>query len=130
MNREHSPAALIAMAQETFAQQFDEERLARLAGLVDLVRPGPVDLDDPALAGDLSRVEVLITSWGALPLTAARLDRMPALRAVFHAAGSVRNIATEAFWAHGITITSAADANAVPVAEFTFASIVLAGKRA
>jgi len=80
MNREHSPAALIAMAQETFAQQFDEERLARLAGLVDLVRPGPADLDDPALAGELSRVEVLITSWGGLPLTAARRARRRSVR--------------------------------------------------
>src|SRR5690606_16160713 len=30
----------------------------------------------------------------------------------------------------GITLTSVPDANAIPVAEFTFASIVLAGKRA
>jgi phosphoglycerate dehydrogenase-like enzyme len=130
MHREHSPAALLTMNPATFAQQFDQERRARLSTLVDLVRPGPVDLDDAALAADLSRVEVLITSWGALPLTAERLDRMPALRAVFHAAGSVRHLATDAFWARGITITSAAAANAVPVAEFTFASIVLAGKRA
>jgi phosphoglycerate dehydrogenase-like enzyme len=73
---------------------------------------------------------VLITSWGAPQLTAERLARMPALRAVFHCAGTVRGIATDAFWARGVTITSAADANAIPVAEFTFASIVLADKRA
>lgn len=130
MNPEQSPAALIAMPPETFAQQFDEERLVRLDALAALVLRGPADLDDPALAGELSGVEVLITSWGAPRLTAERLDRMPALRAVFHAAGSVRHIATDAFWARGITVTSAAGANAVPVAEFTFASIVLAGKRA
>ncbi|RXZ68648.1 hydroxyacid dehydrogenase [Agromyces albus] len=130
MNREHIPAALIAMQSPTFAQQFEEERFARLSALVDLLRPSPADLDDPALAVDVSRVEVLITSWGAPRLTAERLDRMPALRAVFHAAGSVRQITTDAFWERGITITSAAGANAVPVAEFTFASIVLAGKRA
>lgn len=130
MNNEHPPAAMIAMEADAFERQFDDERLARLAGLVDLVHSCPADLDDPALIDELSCVEVLITSWGAPPLTAERLDRMPSLLAVFHAAGSVRNIATDAFWARGITITSAAGANAVPVAEFTFASIILAGKRA
>jgi phosphoglycerate dehydrogenase-like enzyme len=49
---------------------------------------------------------------------------------VFHAAGSVRAHVSEAFWERGILITSAADVNAVPVAEFTLAAILLAGKRA
>lgn len=131
MTREPRPTALIAMWPEAFAEQFDEERIGRLESLVELVSPHPVaDLDDDLLAADLARVEVLVTSWGAQQLTAERLARMPALRAVFHCAGTVRGIATDAFWARGITITSAADANAIPVAEFTFASIVLADKRA
>ncbi|MRG61221.1 hydroxyacid dehydrogenase [Agromyces sp. CFH 90414] len=124
------PAALIAMQPEVFALQFDPHRLGRLEQLVDLLLPGIADLDDAATAGVLGRVEVLVTSWGAPALTADRLDRMPALRAVFHAAGTVRPLTTDAFWHRGIRITSAADANAIPVAEFTFASIVLAGKRA
>ena len=131
MTREPRPAALIAMWPEAFFQQFDEARIGRLESLVELVTPSPVtDLDDPALAAELARVEVLVTSWGAPRLTAERLERMPALRAVFHAAGTVRGIATEAFWQRGITVTSAAEANSIPVAEFTFASIVLADKRA
>lgn len=131
MTSEPRPAALIAMWPEAFAQQFDEERVGRLESLVGLVSPDPVvDLDDPALAVDLARVEVLVTSWGAPRLTADVLHRMPSLRAVFHAAGTVRGLATDAFWQRGITVTSAAEANAIPVAEFTFASIVLADKRA
>ena len=131
MTREPRPAALIAMWPEAFFQQFDEARIGRLESLVELVTPSPVtDLDDPVLADELARVEVLVTSWGAPRLTAERLERMPALRAVFHAAGTVRGIATDAFWQRGITVTSAAEANSIPVAEFTFASIVLADKRA
>ncbi|WP_395244009.1 hydroxyacid dehydrogenase [Agromyces sp. MMS24-K17] len=131
MSPEHRPAALIAMWPESFDQQFDDTRMARLDALVDLLVPGPVvDLADPAVAPRLAEVEVLVTGWGAPRLTPELLAAMPALRAVFHAAGTVRGIATDAFWARGITITSAADANAVPVAEFTFASIVLANKRA
>ncbi|WP_448003493.1 hydroxyacid dehydrogenase [Agromyces bauzanensis] len=131
MTSEPRPAALIAMWPEAFAQQFDEERVGRLESLVELVSPDPViDLDDPALAADLGRVEVLVTSWGSPRLTADVLHRMPALRAVFHAAGTVRGLTTDAFWERGITVTSAAEANSIPVAEFTFASIVLADKRA
>jgi len=55
---------------------------------------------------------------------------MPKLRAVFHCAGTVRSFASDELWERGILVTNGADANAIPVAEFTFASIVLAGKKA
>lgn len=78
----------------------------------------------------LSQVEVLFTGWGGPRLDAAFLDRLPALRAVFHAGGTVRMLVTDEFWERDIVLTTAASANAAPVAEFTFASIVLALKRA
>lgn len=123
------PRTLLAMSEDAAQTVFDERRLARLAQLCDLASTAPVDLDavtDDELAG----VEVLVTSWGAPELSATRLARLPRLRAVLHAAGSVRAIVTDALWERDILVTSAADANAVPVAEFTFATIVLAGKRA
>jgi lactate dehydrogenase-like 2-hydroxyacid dehydrogenase len=118
------------MWPDTFATQFDAPRMARLDELCRLERPAPVDLDDPSLGDRLARVEVLVTSWGAPTLTGDRLDRMPKLRAVFHGAGTVRPLVTDEFWERGIVITSAAEANAIPVAEFAYAQIVLAGKRA
>jgi phosphoglycerate dehydrogenase-like enzyme len=119
------------MWPDTFATQFDAQRAERLGALCRLDQPVvAADLDDPALADRLAGVEVLVTSWGAPALTAERLDRMPKLRAVFHGAGTVRGLVTEEFWERGIVITSAAEANAIPVAEFTYAQIVLAGKRA
>jgi phosphoglycerate dehydrogenase-like enzyme len=124
------PSALLAMWPDTFATQFDAPRMARLDELCRLDRPAPVDLDDPSLGDRLARVEVLVTSWGAPTLTGDRLDRMPKLRAVFHGAGTVRPLVTDEFWERGIVITSAAEANAIPVAEFAYAQIVLAGKRA
>lgn len=123
------PRTLLAMSDDAAQTVFDERRLARLAQLCDLASTAPVDLD--AVADDeLADIEVLVTSWGAPELDAARLARLPRLRAVLHAAGSVRTIVTDALWERGILVTSAADANAVPVAEFTFAAIILAGKRA
>jgi len=119
------------MWADTFATQFDAQRAERIGALcrLDLPVVAP-DLDDPALADRLAGVEVLVTSWGAPALTAERLDRMPKLRAVFHGAGTIRGLVTQDFWERGIVITSAAEANAIPVAEFAYAQIVLAGKRA
>jgi len=131
MTRSTAPEALVVMAPDVYERQFDDARLSRLRGLARV--PEPVladDLDDPALAGRLATVEVLLTGWGAPRLDAERLARMPRLRAMLHCAGSVRAHVSPAFWERGIRATSAAEANAVPVAEFTFAAIVLAGKKA
>lgn len=45
-----------------------------------------------------------------------------------HAAGSVKHHITPACWERGLRVTSAAAANALPVAEYTLAAILLAGK--
>lgn len=119
------------MAAEAFAVLFDDSRRARFAELADTSAPMLISApENPDLAEALAETEVLITSWGAPQLDAGLLARMPRLRAVFHAAGSIRALVSDEFWARGIRITSAADANAVPVAEFTLATILLAGKRA
>jgi phosphoglycerate dehydrogenase-like enzyme len=77
----------------------------------------------------LREVEVLVTGWGCPPLDAAVLAGAPRLRAVVHTAGTVRAHVTEACWDRGIEVASAASANALPVAEYTVAMILLTGKR-
>ena len=112
-----------AMSPDVFDLLFDERRMRRLRELS--TAPSLVLGDGPI--GD---TEILLTSWGAPRLDAGVLDQMPELRAVVHAAGSVQDLVSEELWDRGIVVASAADANAVPVAEFAFASIVLAFKRA
>ncbi|WP_454337711.1 hydroxyacid dehydrogenase [Streptomyces glaucescens] len=109
---------------------FDAAALDRLTRVAD-TDPSLVvgDFADPAAAGALAEAEVLFTGWGCPPLTAQALDGMPRLRTVVHAAGSVKHHITDACWARGLTVASAADANAVPVAEFTVAAILFSGKR-
>lgn len=125
------PHALVLMDKATFATQFDRSRLDRLASLTRLGETVWTDsLDSPEVQAQLQHVQVLVTSWGVPRLDDAALARLPQLQAVFHCAGSVRTFATDAMWDRGIVVASAANANAVPVAEFTFASIILAGKRA
>lgn len=71
---------------------------------------------------------MLITGWGSPIIDGAALDRMPRLRAIFHAAGTVKEHLTPAVWDRGILVTTAAAANAHPVAEYTLSMILLAGK--
>ncbi|MFF7728672.1 hydroxyacid dehydrogenase [Streptomyces sp. NPDC008001] len=80
--------------------------------------------------GGLEDTEVLVTGWGCPPLTRPVLDGAPRLRVVVHAAGSIKRLVTEEVWERGIVVSSAAEANAAPVAEFTLAVISLAAKSA
>ncbi|MBB6351424.1 hydroxyacid dehydrogenase [Nonomuraea muscovyensis] len=123
------PKALLAMRAEHLAMLFPPPLLRRLSALADLdVTLVAERFDDPRLAGVLPGVEVLITGWGCPPLDGAVLAAAPALRAVLHTAGSVKGMVTPACWERGMLVSSAADANAVPVAEYTVGAILLAGK--
>ncbi|MCG5218672.1 hydroxyacid dehydrogenase [Streptosporangium sp. KLBMP 9127] len=83
---------------------------------------------DPVSGGVHDDVRVLITGWGTPPLSAGVLDRLPSLELVLHAAGTVRVIATPAVWERGIRVSTATAANAVSVADFTYAQIQLSLK--
>lgn len=76
----------------------------------------------------LARVEVIFSGWGAPKMDAAFLAAAPNLKAFFYGAGSIRYFTTDEFWARKITITSAYAMNAVPVAEYTLATILLSLK--
>ncbi|RAJ56270.1 phosphoglycerate dehydrogenase-like enzyme [Streptomyces sp. PsTaAH-130] len=127
----HRPRVLLAMRPDLRPLLLDPARTARLTGLADL-DPALVadDFAAPGVAAELARADVLFTFWGCPPLTPEVLTGAPRLRAVVHAAGSVRGFVTDACWERGIALSSAADANALPVAEYALAMILLANKRA
>ncbi|WP_200865580.1 hydroxyacid dehydrogenase [Streptomyces viridochromogenes] len=125
------PRAVFAMDPVHLPLLFPPPLLARLKKAADL-DPSLVvrDFADPASAAALSEAKVLITGWGCPHLDADALAVAPGLRAVLHAAGSVRSLVGEALWQRGITVSSAVTGNALPVAEYTLAMILLAGKDA
>ncbi|WP_326620140.1 hydroxyacid dehydrogenase [Streptomyces decoyicus] len=126
------PTLLLSMGPGIADRLLDARHHTRLAALA---RTDPHlvahDLTDPPpeVAAALAGAEVLLTCWGAPPLTGPVLDAAPRLRAVVHAAGSVKHHLTDACWERGIAVSSAADANALPVAEYTLAAILFANKR-
>ncbi|WP_043618150.1 hydroxyacid dehydrogenase [Nonomuraea candida] len=127
---ESRPKTLLAMAPHVAARLLTGPVRERLVAVAD-VDPDLVaaDFADPAVAGALAEAEVLCTSWWCPPVTAEVLAAAPRLRAIVHAAGSVKHHVTEACWERGLLVSSAAAANAEPVAEYTLAAILFAGKR-
>lgn len=128
-SRVRRPAA-IAMRAEIASALFNGAAHERLLRLVD-VDPALIlqDLHSGAARAALSKAEVLITGWGCPAIDERALRGAPRLRAVVHTAGSVKHLVTEACWQRGIQVTSAAAANAVPVAEYTVAAILFSNKR-
>ncbi|MBB2947312.1 phosphoglycerate dehydrogenase-like enzyme [Actinoplanes lutulentus] len=119
------------MPAQSWDQQFDQARLDRLRSLARVGDPVWLpDLAAPELTTRLAGVEVLLTGWGTPPLDEAALARLPRLRAVLHCAGTVRTFASTAVWERGILVSSSAEINAEPVAEYTLAAIIMAGKKA
>ncbi|MFC9624298.1 hydroxyacid dehydrogenase [Streptomyces sp. NPDC056930] len=124
------PRAAVAMKPDAAAALLDARSLAALGEVCDLA-PLPVldDFTTDRARAVLADVEVLVTGWGCPPLDGAALDAAPHLRAVVHTAGTIRGHITEACWERGIEVSSAAAANALPVAEYTVAMVLLSGKR-
>jgi phosphoglycerate dehydrogenase-like enzyme len=114
------------MATRSARQVLYPAAVERIAAVVDIDPDAVLDGFDGAR---LSDVELLITGWGCAPLTADVLAAAPKLRAIVHTAGTVRHHVTEECWERDIAVSSAAAANAVPVAEYAVAMILLAGKR-
>lgn len=124
------PRAALAMSADTATAVLSPDPLAALGRLCDPA-PLPVlhDFTSESSRATLAGTELLITGWGCPPVDAAVLASAPRLRAIVHTAGSVRGHVTEACWERGIQVSSAASANALPVAEYTVAMILLGGKQ-
>jgi phosphoglycerate dehydrogenase-like enzyme len=113
------------LAGRLFGPSFE---LLRLAGATPLHLRAFPSLDTPEARDVLRRAEVLITSWGAPPLTDPHLDAAPRLRYVLHAGGQAAPLLPQGTAERGIAAANAGWSNAIPVAEYTVAMIVLANK--
>jgi phosphoglycerate dehydrogenase-like enzyme len=124
---------VLAMSADVGAKLFPLDRLERFAvdaPELELLQTSPLTSFDSDHARRLfASTEVLITGWGCPPIDDAVLDRAPHLRVIAHAGGSVKQHVDPAAWERGILVTTATAMNAEPVAEFTLAMILLAGKR-
>ncbi len=121
--------ALFLLNTDAYYKIYSPAQQATIASLVDLYAPPQTEQSiaaDPALLHD---AEIIFSGWGMPRMDEAFLAHCPNLKIVFYGAGSIKQCTTDAFWTRNIPITSSYAANAVPVAEFTLAQILLCLKK-
>lgn len=119
--------ALFGTNQLQFGKVYTEEVLQRLGFYGELSEKiNRKNLEENREF--LKDCEIAFSTWGMPKFTKEEIkEYMPRLRAVFYSAGTVQYFARP-FLESGIKVFSAFAANAVPVAEYTFAQITLASK--
>jgi phosphoglycerate dehydrogenase-like enzyme len=116
---------LFILNPAAFEKIYGEEQRRQIHSLVAIPdKPLTAEMvqTDPSL---LSDVEIIFSGWGCPTFTRDLLQHAPDLKLVLYGAGSIRHIVSEVFWERGIRICTAYEANDIPVAEFTFAQILL-----
>ncbi len=127
----YRPSIAVAMLAGLDHAAFGPHHWDRLDAIGHVLDRAPLtDLDDDRSRAVLAEAEVLLGHWGCPALSADVLAHAPRLRLFAYGAGTVKWQVTDALWERGIVVTSAAPANAVPVAEYTVAMILLTNKGA
>ena len=115
-------------AQNELSRVYDDAVYNKLCQTLDLTREVILAENFEEHRERLSKVSYLFATWGMPALTEKQIgEYLPNLKAVFNAAGTVQGFARP-FLNRDVKVFSAWAANAVPVAEFTVAQIVLSGK--
>ncbi|MGC4948876.1 hydroxyacid dehydrogenase [Streptomyces sp. DT224] len=128
------PRAVLAMNPPGLpGSLFDEDAFARLRRAAD-IDTGLVltELESARSQEILAGADILVAGWNAPVVRAAHLPYVSRLRAVVYAGGVAATCLEdpESFAARGVVAANARAANSIPVAEYTLAMILLAGKRA
>jgi phosphoglycerate dehydrogenase-like enzyme len=76
--------------------------------------------------GNLQDLDVIFSTWGMPLLSSEQVRQLPRLKVLFYAAGATKPFRGP-FEENGVIVCSASSANAVPVAEFALAQVLLAG---
>lgn len=122
--------AVFAMNPHNLVERiFDHEMSTELEELVDIDASHVITDLRPSSLAVLREAELVIAGWGAPMIS---VDDAPELRAVVYAGGVASTCLNDAAqWAaRGLRASNARGENAVPVAEYALAMILLAGKDA
>ena len=120
---------LFLLNTDAYHKIYGPNQQREIAHLVDLYAPPQTALSIAAEPTILHNAEIIFSGWGMPPMDEPFLAHCPNLKIVFYGAGSIKHCTTDAFWRRNIPITSSYAANAVPVAEYTLAQILLCLKK-
>jgi len=123
------PKLALCYDKRLYRDSFRARDWERLASVVEIVDREPLmSYVDRRARAILAEVEVLISGWDAPLLDEDGLGNLPRLQMISHLGATVKAHHAPAVWARGIRVSSAVEATAHPVVEFTIAAIVFAGK--
>ncbi len=120
--------AVVFGDKNALCKVYTDERMKLLGSMVSLY-PQKIDQTDFNIHTEaMKNAEIIFTTYRITPFEADQIKKLfPSAKILLYAAGSVQRIA-RAYLNCGIEIVSAWAANAIPVAEFVAAQIVLANK--
>ncbi len=117
------PTVVLTLPDSIASIMFKTEQLKRLSDAAEVI--GPIMPNGgPAFSSGLGRARAAITGWGSPPFDQSLLLAAPRLELIAHSAGSIRNLVPQAVYDRRIRVTTAASANAKPVAQLTVALMV------
>lgn len=129
MKRFTHPTVVVALPDDTRNRLFSDQSWERLNQCGDIrVSPGGGALADPRATRMIADADILVTGWGTTRQGRSLHELAPRLGALVHTAGSVRSLVDESVFARSVAVSSQAENNARPVAEYTLAMILLSGK--
>ncbi len=114
--------------ESAYRKIYREEVREQISQWVQIAAPPQTGQSIAANMDLLEDIEVIFSGWGCPRLTAEFLVHAPRLKAVFYGAGSIHYFVTDAFWEKGILVTTAYEANDIPVSEFALSQILLSLK--
>ncbi len=121
-------AVLISDKKKNLSDVYSEYTVKRIGGLTELDTASYTKEDVLMNKERFSDTEYIFSTWGMPSFTKEEIEEyFPSLKCVFYSAGSVQSFARP-FLESKIKVFSAWAANAVPVAEYTLAQILLANK--
>lgn len=127
MDNKKPKAAFFAGRPNLVDRVYGEERKGEVEKRCDLY-PVVIGMDNFAEHADRLRdMEYIFSTWSMPSLGDHQIRELTSLKTVFYAAGSVQSFARP-FLRHGVKVVSAWAANAIPVAEFCLAQILLGCK--
>jgi phosphoglycerate dehydrogenase-like enzyme len=117
----------ILIGKSHYSRMFSRPAWDKLGGFAQVIEsPGDEPAGKAELLTILPQADGCITGWGVAQLDAEVIAAAPRLKAVAHMGSSVKRFVSEALWARGIQVTTAAPALAEDVA-ITSLGLILAG---
>lgn len=119
---------LFIMDENLFEKVYTPDIQREISQYIDIIGKPLTKYNYQEEGNLLKEAEVIFSGWGAPVFDQSFLEKTPSLEAIFYAAGTMKKLLSDEIWERDIKVTTANQANAIPVAEFTLSEILFSLK--